>query len=127
MCSRVTNPAPDLRRSRAPVLVVSVPPGSGIPGILVSAQGRQVEEAERAHQLLDAAGVGRVRVWTTPPSSANALSPSRCRGARSTCVKLYSAPCSCCSSVNAAPKSYLKSLPRDETHGKLQPIRAAYA
>src|SRR6476646_3684370 len=62
MCSRVTNPAPDVRRSRAPVLVVSVPPGSGIPGILVSAQGRQVEEAERAHQLLDAAGVGRVRV-----------------------------------------------------------------
>ena len=29
--------------------------------------------------------------------------------------------------MNAAPKSYLKSLPSDDTQGNSQPIRAAYA
>jgi hypothetical protein len=35
---------------------------------------------------------------------------------------VYSAPSFCCSSVKAAPKSYLKLLPSDETHGKRHPI-----
>ena len=32
-----------------------------------------------------------------------------------------------CSSVCETPKSKLKSLPPDETHGKLQPSRRLYA
>src|SRR6266446_6683396 len=36
-------------------------------------------------------------------------------------------PWRCCSSVNQTLKSALKSLPNDEAHGKLQPIRCLYA
>ena len=35
----------------------------------------------------------------------------------------YEAGCPTCSSVYDTPKSKLKSLPADETHGKPQPIR----
>ena len=49
--------------------------------------------------------------------------PLALRHTWSTCSKLYSAPLRCCSSVNAAPKSYLKSLPNA---GNSQ-LRAAYA
>src|SRR5487761_174429 len=55
-------------------------------------------------------------------------SASAADGRRSCSPKLYAtAPASHSSLVCATPKSKLKSLPKEDAHGKLQPIRPLYA
>src|SRR5215468_8391880 len=77
-------------------------------------------------------GLSRVNVAQSVPTvAANAVSgPSSPigRGGHFADLKLYSTtPDRNSASVCTTPKSSLKSLPNDEAHGKLQPIRRLYA
>ena len=86
----------------------------------------QVQVAVGPYQLLDPACVRRVGVVDDPVSEREGAQPRRLLPGIVGVAKLYSAPRCCCSSVKAAPKPYLKSLPSDDTQGNRQPIRCLY-
>src|SRR5215472_465289 len=72
-------------------------------------------------------GLSRWKVGpSVPHMAANLSSRSGRHSNGGCCVKLYSMPLRCCSSVKEAQKSKLKSPPTEDAQGNVQLIRRLY-